>query len=163
MSLITTKRFQQGVFEALASQNRAYGSGGGSGIGISSLGAVSIGSQAGITTSGVVVTGSTVNFMAPPGVTSVLVLGTLNVGSNCAVGSFNTVTLAGSAGLTPQVGVWPYALLDGAGVGTINYFPVTLLSLVSTTPDFQSVNWTVNATVGSVSVNNGWLYVFGLR
>ena len=33
MSIIGAKRFQNGVFEALASQNRSAGSGGGSGIG----------------------------------------------------------------------------------------------------------------------------------
>lgn len=32
MTLIASKRFQQGIFEALASQNRAAGSGGGSGF-----------------------------------------------------------------------------------------------------------------------------------
>lgn len=34
MSIIQQKRFQQGIFEALASSNRAAGSGGGSGLGV---------------------------------------------------------------------------------------------------------------------------------
>ena len=37
MSIVGSKRFQQGIFEALASQNRAAGSGGGSGLQVMSI------------------------------------------------------------------------------------------------------------------------------
>lgn len=164
MSLVPIKRFQQGVFEALASQNRVYGSGGGSALGLRPLGVASIGTVAGITASGspTVVTGSTVNFVVPPGVFAVLIIGTLNAGSNCGAGLFNLIALSGSAGLNPQ-DAWPTAMLLGIGVGSINYIPATLFTIATTSPGAQSVDWEVDAnTNGSVTVNNGYLDVLAL-
>ena len=165
MSLIGAKRAQQGVFEALASQNRVAGSGGGSGLKLQTLGTVSFNVVGPITATGTptVVTGSSLTIQVPPSLTSLLVIGTVNAGSNCAAGLFNDLALNGSAGLTPQAGVWPFALLLGIGAGTINYLPVTLLTLCQCAPGQQSVNWQVNPnTNGSVTVNNGKIDVFAL-
>lgn len=162
---VIDKRFQQGIFEALASSNRAAGSGAGSGIGLGvELGSASIGSVSGITATGspTVVTGSTINFaLSRP--TTIIVQGTLNTGSNCAAGSFNLLALNGDGNLTVQGNSWPYALLLGVGAGTINYLPATLFAVAFGETGTHSVNWQVQAnTTGSVTVNNGFFAVFAL-
>ena len=125
----------------------------------------SIGVVNGITASGspTIVSGSVVTFLLPR-TQNVLVMGTLNAGSNCAAGSFNLLALYGDLNLTViDNSTWPYAMLLGIGAGTINYLPVTLVAIVQGTPGSHTVQWQVNAnTNGSVTVNNGNLDVFYL-
>lgn len=127
------------------------------------LRSVSFGAVSGITAPSVptVVTGSVVSFTLTRTAT-VLVQGTINVGSNCAAGLFNLLALSGDGGLTLLDELaWPYAILAGIGAGTINYMPVTLFAVASGTPGAHTVNFQVDAaTNGSVTVNNGNLDVF---
>lgn len=163
---ILIRRFQQGNSQALQAANRSGGVAG-SGTNFANmgmLGHIAFGAVAGIVAPATptVVTGSTVSFvLSRPG--TILVQGTINAGSNCAAGLFNLVALNGSAGLTllDTGGVWPYALAQGIGAGTINYLPITLFAVAFGQPGTYTVNWQVNAaTNGSVTVNNGHLDVF---
>ena len=162
--MIASRRFQQNAYAAAASMNRAAGSGAGSGFAnIGMLGSAAFGFVGGITAASVptVITGSTVTFSLSRTQT-VWVQGTVNGGSNCAVGSFNLLALNGDTGLALlDQGSYPVAILGGAGVGTINYLPATLFVVLLGQPGPHTVNWQVDAaTTGSVTVYNGHLDIF---
>lgn len=162
--MIPVIRHMQAVRQGSLAMNRLAGTGAGSGMGLQLLGSATIGTVAGITASGspTVITGSRVNFLVGRPA-QLLVWGSLNAGSNCGAGLFNLVALNGDGGIDLQ-GAWPYAMCLGIGAGTINYLPFSLLTIVRAAPGNHSVNWQVNAnTTGSVTVNNGNLYVFQMN
>lgn len=167
MGLVTTKRLQQGIFEALATMNRAAGSGGGGGFAPFILAGTtgSIPSAGGLTapSSPRVITGGLTTFQVnrPQ---YVLVMGTINAGTNAAAGSINLMQLTATNTLTLTDGsTFPYGVLTGIGAGTINYVPVTLFMVLFAQPGSYSAWWQLNAvSTGSVSVQNGNLDVFYL-
>ena len=79
MSIIGAKRFQTGVFEALASQNRFPGSGGGSGLAGSLLRQLavsgSVGNQNFSSTTPADITGTSISFAVGLGITPLLLQG----------------------------------------------------------------------------------------
>ena len=175
MSLVGTKRLQQGIFEALASGNRAAGSGGGTGLQVMQP-LVNGGSQ----TSGPITGSATPTGLSGSGGEKTLTTGTFNLGRTSSVMILaicsNYVTDAGAhAGAHPL-----YFQIDGTSeAGTAYGFaPVfttgdsearahcsTILKITPLGPGSHTVNLIWNSEEGTADTcynANNPLYVFQL-
>jgi len=110
-----------------------------------------------------IISGSTANFTIGRQ-QRVLALGTINAGTNAALGGFNIMQLTASGTLNLEDAIaFPHGLLTGVGAGTVMYLPTTLLMVLSGEPGSYSAWWQLNAvSTGSVSVHSGNLDVFYL-
>jgi hypothetical protein len=155
MSLIGTKRLQQGIFEALASSNRAAGSGGGNGAQpIQRLGLGS-NSTAFTTTSATptVVTGCSVTISLPR--TAYLyvmvysVAKTSGAGGTFAYGAINSD--GGVSGFNyTTTGANNMALWDK---GTAGYVPNTQWILAPYAPGSHTLDWRISVDAGQTWTN----------
>ena len=158
MSIIGAKRFQTGVFEALASQNRAQGSGGGSGLrGMAFMGSA-INSNTALTitsTTQVVITNVSVSFnLTYSTMVFVCAEGWAKTSGGSGTFAYGNVYLDGSQGST--FGLWDkgntgYCL--GAKVGLVTLFGAASPSVLA--PGSHTIDLRVNVDSGQTWINGG--------